>query len=71
MIKVLANHMGSDLTDDKIHEICNNLFGDSPTFREGKIGSWKKYFSPHHKKIFKERMGKELIQLGYADDFEW
>ncbi len=37
----------------------------SPTFRSGKTGEWKKYFTREHKKAFKEVAGDLLIRLGY------
>lgn len=43
----------------------------SPTFRSGKTGEWKKYFTDEHKKIFKEVAGDLLIKLGYEKDNNW
>ncbi len=43
----------------------------SPTFRSGKTGEWKNYFSNEHKKIFKEVAGDLLIRLGYEEDDNW
>lgn len=43
----------------------------SPTFRSGKTGEWKKYFTEEHKKIFKEVAGDLLIKLGYEKDNSW
>jgi hypothetical protein len=43
----------------------------SPTFRSGKTGEWKKHFTEHHKKIFKDVAGDLLIQLGYEQDQNW
>ncbi|MEI6290135.1 MAG: sulfotransferase domain-containing protein, partial [Chloroflexota bacterium] len=40
----------------------------SPTFRSGKTGEWKRYFTPEHKKLFKDITGDLLIQLGYEQD---
>src|SRR5687768_6027392 len=37
----------------------------SPTFRSGKTGEWKKYFTEEHKKIFKDVAGDLLVRLGY------
>jgi len=44
---------------------------NSPTFRTGKTGEWKKYFKEEHKKIFKEVAGQLLIDLGYEKTFDW
>jgi hypothetical protein len=43
----------------------------SHTFRSGKTGSWKQYFTPEHKKLFKEIAGDLLIRLGYENDNDW
>jgi len=43
----------------------------SPTFRSGKTGEWKKYFTNEHKKIFKDVAGDLLIKLGYEKDNDW
>ena len=40
--------------------------------RKGVVGDWKNYHSsPAHKKLIKEIVGQELIQLGYEKDLEW
>lgn len=43
----------------------------SPTFRSGKTGEWRKYFTEEHKKIFKNVAGDLLIRLGYEKNSEW
>lgn len=43
----------------------------SPTFRSGKTGEWKKYFTAEHKQIFKEVAGDLLIRLGYEKNYDW
>ncbi|WKZ46262.1 MAG: sulfotransferase domain-containing protein [Anaerolineales bacterium] len=43
----------------------------SPTFRSGKTGEWKKYFTDEHKKIFNEVAGDLLIRLGYEKSTNW
>ncbi len=43
----------------------------SPTFRSGKTDEWKKYFTPEHKKIFKDVAGDLLIELGYEKNNDW
>ena len=45
--------------------------GKSPTFRSGKTGEWKKYFTDEHKKVFKEVAGDLLIKLGFETDQNW
>ena len=43
----------------------------SPTFRSGKTGEWRKYFTEEHKKIFKDVAGDLLVRLGYEEDHSW
>jgi hypothetical protein len=43
----------------------------SPTFRSGKTGEWKKYFTEEHKRIFKDVAGDLLVRLGYEKDNNW
>jgi hypothetical protein len=43
----------------------------SPTFRSGKTGEWRKYFTDEHKRIFKKVAGNLLMQLGYEKDNDW
>jgi hypothetical protein len=43
----------------------------SPTFRSGKTGDWKKYFTEAHKKIFKDVAGNLLVKLGYEKYNDW
>jgi hypothetical protein len=71
VIKKIAQHLKIEITNQKINYVINNLFGDTATFREGKIGSWKKYFKPQHIKAFKEHTGDLLIKLGYEKDNNW
>jgi sulfotransferase 6B1 len=43
----------------------------SPTFRSGKTGEWKKYFTEEHKKIFKDIASDLLVKLGYEESNDW
>ncbi len=43
----------------------------SPTFRSGKTGEWKKYFTEEHTRIFKDVAGDLLIRLGYEKNRDW
>lgn len=44
---------------------------ESPTFRQGKSGGWKEFFSEEHKKVFKDIAGDLLIELGYETSNDW
>lgn len=43
----------------------------SPTFRSGRTGEWKNYFTPEHKALFKSAAGDLLIRLGYEQNNDW
>ncbi len=43
----------------------------SATFRSGKSGTWRQYFTEEHKCLFKEVAGDLLIRLGYETDNDW
>ena len=57
-------------------EILDSLEGSinpqrSSTFRSGKTGEWKKYFTGQHKQVFKEVAGDLLVKLGYEKSNSW
>ncbi len=72
-IKMIAQHIGVKIDNLKVKKIAQDLFGDSTTFREGKIDGWKNYFSPTIKEAFKKVPGANalLIALGYERDENW
>ena len=43
----------------------------SHTFRSGKTGGWREYFTEEHKKLFKDIAGDLLVRLGYEKDNDW
>jgi hypothetical protein len=43
----------------------------SHTFRSGKTGGWKTYFTDEHKRLFKEVAGDLVVKLGYEMDNDW
>ena len=44
----------------------------SHTFRSGKTGGWREYFTEEHKNIFKDVAGDLLVRLGYEkDEVDW
>jgi hypothetical protein len=43
----------------------------SHTFRAGKTGGWREYFSDEHKKLFKDVAGDLLMRLGYEKTNDW
>lgn len=67
----IAQHLELKLSQQELRYISDNLFGEGYTFREGKIGSWKRYFKKEHIKAFKQTAGQLLIDLGYEKDMNW
>ena len=43
----------------------------SHTFRSGKTGGWRKYFTVEHKKLFKDVAGDLLVKLSYEKNNDW
>jgi hypothetical protein len=43
----------------------------SHTFRSGKTGGWKQYFTDEHKGLFQDVAGDLLVKLGYEKDNHW
>ncbi len=43
----------------------------SPTFRSGKTGEWRRYFTEEHRRLFKQVSGNMLADLGYESGDAW
>jgi sulfotransferase 6B1 len=43
----------------------------SHTFRAGKTGGWREYFTEEHKMLFKDVAGDLLVRLGYEKGNDW
>jgi len=43
----------------------------SRTFRSGKTGGWREYFSDEHKSLFKDVAGDLVVRLGYEKNNDW
>jgi hypothetical protein len=67
----IAKHLGKNITKQEAEKIADSLFGDSYTFRIGKIGSWRGYFSENHKNLFKKYCNDILVKLGYERNARW
>lgn len=67
----IAQHIGLQITEQKAQIIAKHLFGNTLTFREGKIGSWKDHFPNDKKEKFKKKAGQLLIDLGYEKNLNW
>jgi len=71
-VRMIADHLGVDLTPDTVDEVARNTFSaDSKTFRKGLIGDWQNHFTDEHVAAFKEETGDWLVELGYEPDGDW
>jgi hypothetical protein len=43
----------------------------SHTFRTGKTGGWREFFTAEHKKLFKDVAGDLVVRLGYEKTSDW
>jgi len=43
----------------------------SSTYRAGKTGGWREYFTHEHKKLFNDVAGDLLVKLGYEEKNDW
>ena len=43
----------------------------SHTFRSGKTGGWREFFTDEHKTLFNDVAGDLLVTLGYEENNDW
>ena len=73
----IANFIDVRVSNEKLENICDNLWGRSndahydQTFKRGKTGRWKDYFTEKNIAEFKERWNSYLIKWGYEEDAYW
>jgi sulfotransferase 6B1 len=67
----IVRNIGLDFSNAELERVADNLFGGSPTFFRGHIGSWKEHFTAEHVKAFKEVSGDLLVDLGYETSLDW
>lgn len=71
VVAQLANALSIELPRNRLNLIAHSLFGQSKgpdvsvTFRSGKIGSWKTYFSDEHLQLFNQYWSEDQRALGY------
>jgi hypothetical protein len=70
-ITAIAQHINQPITEYEAIFYGECIFGGTFSFNKGKIGSWKDYFTPDQRKLFKEHAGQLLIDLGYEKDLNW
>lgn len=70
-LRKIANALNIQITDAQLLNAFKTSYGQGYTFNKGQVGRWKQYFNEANKKIFKELLGNELIELGYEKDYDW
>ncbi len=70
-LRKITQALKLNVSDDRLIEVYDMYFGTSNAFYSGKVGSWRDYFTPAHKKAAKEEVGMLLIELGFEDDLNW
>ncbi|AZV59565.1 sulfotransferase domain-containing protein [Peribacillus frigoritolerans] len=78
VILSIIDYLWEDLKELEINKFellrlaKNNIDpGNSWTFRQGRIGGWRKEFTETNKRNFKETTGDFLIELGYEENNDW
>lgn len=66
-LRTIAKHLEVNVSEEKIANVADNLWGESATFRNGKINNWKTNFTEENKILFQEVLGEESRELGYCD----
>jgi Sulfotransferase domain len=64
-IHQIAKFLNLEISSEYAEEISRNIYGFGWSFREGKIGSWKKHFLPSQAKMYNALYSEILINLGY------
>lgn len=67
----IARFLDIPLSHNEVVQIRQDIFGNSPTFRSGRLDSWKEELSREQKDALKPLIGNILIKLGYEKDLSW
>jgi hypothetical protein len=62
----IAKHLNLEISFRQLDPIQRILFGDSGTFREGKIGTWREKFTRVQLDYFNQKFGELQRALGYT-----
>ena len=70
--------MGTKIEEEKLKRVivtmsqAGKMRSQSPTFRKGKVGSWKEHFTKKHIEQFKETdKANWLLKLGFVQELDW
>ena len=67
----VVEYVGLHAEEDAIEAARTTLFGNTPTFRKGTSGQWRKEYGPEHVTAAHETMDDLLVELGYETGSGW
>lgn len=70
-LRKIAQALHLNWPDSKLLGAFNSIYGTGATFHKGVAGSWKQYFTPELKDLFKLHCNHLLIELGYESGSDW
>ena len=71
-VSAIADHVERPLEDSELEQLCDQVFApSSATFRKGQIGDWRNHLTPAQIAHFRERLGDQLVRLGYETGTDW
>ena len=72
VLNKISSFLGIKINENEIKKLTESIFStDSPTFRSGRIDSWRGELSNEHKELLKQKVGAWLIRYGYEKDLNW
>ena len=72
VIQKISQFLDIQTSDKEAERIAKSLWGGTASFRNPKIGLWKKFFTHEHRRAFKKMgMAQFLIDHGYAQNHAW
>ncbi len=70
-LRRIAQFLQVDISEADLKKVGLKIFGNTWSFKNGQIGSWKTYFRPKHKRLFKQKYQGLLEKLGYEKKSNW
>jgi len=68
-LSAVYNYIGMRMDRDRLAALQQEVFSaDSPTFRAGVIGQWRRHFNAELEALFRDTCEEHLLQYGYSWD---
>lgn len=78
MLFSIAKYLNMPLPKEHLKFVVKNMnkaaskeVHDGKIFKRASTGNWRTFLTEEHKELLKEKIGAELIVLGYEQDFNW